>query len=184
MKKLIALMGLLMSLNVQAAIINVTTDQTNYQLGDEVTVTVTGENLADITSFQFDLLFDNSAFAYVSTFGSELGDAFSWPWMLTDEANALGRGLAFVDWDFTGIGSNAVLTIAKFSFTAVKSGVFGFGLGGPDTVFGDINNQDVQASFGSLSSVNVADASVVSEPSVLALMLLALMGLAGVRRRA
>ncbi|GGD54977.1 cohesin domain-containing protein [Lacimicrobium alkaliphilum] len=181
MKKLIAILTLTLGFGAQAAQINLSVDQTDYTIGDEITVNLSATDLVDVAAFEFDLLFDTGSFG-LSAGDSVVADS-------SDLSSAiLFENFAFADGAETGLGFgffdifslNGEALIASFTLTAQALGNFDFALA--NGVFSDSLFDDVPVSFSGNSSVNVT-AAEVSEPASLALFGLALTGFVVARRK-
>ncbi|GAA0350970.1 hypothetical protein GCM10009092_14210 [Bowmanella denitrificans] len=184
MKKIIALFGLLLAANSQAAVLSLSTDQTSYQVGDTVTLNIIGSDFAEVSAFDFDLLFDTTALTGGSLTGTDLNTGMNW--FLNENFSASGLTLAFTAFDDffapEAVGTGNAL-LASVSFVAQTAGQFSLMFDSLTASFSDANFTPLNVDFNGLT-VNVTDANAVPEPGSLALAALALFGLMGARRRA
>ncbi|MDF2178849.1 cohesin domain-containing protein [Aliiglaciecola sp. CAU 1673] len=179
MKKFIALCALVLGFNANAALINLSLDNIDVNVGDEVTLTIEATGLVDIASFQFDLLFDASMFSYANDgMGNAFLDSSDLFGALSFGAFDNGTGLGFGFVDFMPLTGDVL--VASIKFTALAAGSFDFGLA--NALFSNSSFEDVAVDLAQSVSVR-ANANAVPEPAAWALMLLALAGLTVARRK-
>lgn len=181
MKKFIAILACTLGFGAQAAQINLSLDQTDYTVGDEVTVNLSATDLVDVASFQFDLLFDTGSFGLtagesVMADSSDLASAFTFNNFAFADGAETGLGFGFFDF----VSVNGDLLIASFTLTAQSLGSFDFVL--DNALFSNPFGETVEVGFSGNTSVNVT-AAEVSEPASLALFGLALTGFVVARRK-
>ena len=171
MKKFIAALALFVGLSANANIISIEFGDTNIAVGETVTVSLLATDFADFDTFDFNFDFDTSVFSYdASTLLSDLSLG------LVFEVNQVPDGMALSFFDFNIVNGDFLL--ASFDLIAVDEGLTNFTLS--DAIFAD---GPVTSLVVDTSDAVVASASV-SAPATLSLFAIAILGLAGFRRKA
>ena len=171
MKKFIAALALFVGLSANANIISIELGDTNIAVGETVTVSLLATGFEDFDTFDFNFDFDTSVFSYdASTLLSDLSLG------LVFEVNQVPDGMALSFFDFNIVNGDFLL--ASFDLIAVDEGLTNFTLS--DAIFAD---GPVTSLVVDTSDAVVASASV-SAPATLSLFAIAILGLAGFRRKA
>jgi hypothetical protein len=173
MKKFIAALALFVGLSANANLISIELGDTNIAVGETVTVSLLAAGFADFDTFDFDFDFDTSVFSYdASTLLSDLSLG------LLFDVNQVPDGMALSFFDFNLVNGDFLL--ASFDLIAVDEGFTNFTLS--DAIFADgpVTSLVVDTSDAVAASVSVS----VSAPATLSLFAIAILGLAGFRRKA
>lgn len=173
MKKLIAALTLLLSLQANAGVISIELNNDYVNVGDVVEVTVLATEFNAFDTLNVDIEFDTSLFSVDEL--SLGGDLFTAdPFATFFSGQVFGAAFTFLSFDLFAGGD---FTIATFDLTAIAAG-------GTEFLLTNILANDF--AFGPIDAV-AADQNVsvkVSAPATLGLFVLALMGLCGLRRQA
>ncbi|MDU0353560.1 cohesin domain-containing protein [Paraglaciecola aquimarina] len=169
--KLLASCMLLIGLQANANMISIELDNPSVSVGETVNVSLLASFTDAVDTIDFEFLFDNSLFSFVS--GSEASDLPNDGFLNFFSAvpNTVGLGLGFVSFESTVTGS---FLFASFQLERTSAGVTEFSL--QSNVLSDFLGNDYM-----LEPVN---AMAVSAPSTAGLFALAGLALLGIRRKA
>jgi len=186
MKKLLVILAFLTCFQAKAGLIMIDSDQNTSQIGDIITITLTGQDLTPFWEFDFEFTFDDSLYSFISnSLTSDLA--------LLDEVDPAGglrpptttsEGILFYFWQweaFSPVG--AEFTLASFQLNVIGAGQNSLNIersyfGGPDG--------EIDANAGHPLHTSVTDgggaSTPVSEPATLLLLSLGFAGLVARRK--
>lgn len=182
MKRIFTLLIFLIGFNANAGLISIDLSSNNVAQGDNITVTLSASNFASFDWFDMLLNFDTTQFSLDPlSVASDLNilDPFS-----IFEASQVSTGIAFSYLGFDSISGDFLL--ASFTLKSLKAGLTDFYFSLPIGSGGFFNS----ASFSALDNIDMAAMVTVSasksttpvpEPTSIALMLLAFIGLIRIR---
>ncbi|MDN4504119.1 hypothetical protein QX776_17030 [Alteromonadaceae bacterium BrNp21-10] len=176
MKKLICAFCMVIGLQVQAGEISVAVSQTSVDIGDVISLTLSGTALDSFDTFGLDILFDTSLFAVSS-------GVFDYPatgvatdlWLDSLFFSSLSNGVAASFADFATYSGD--LLLARFELTAIAAGYSSFSVANVEFYDSLVSVTDT-LNVTTASDVS-ATVAAVSEPSMLVLFLLAGVALLG-----
>jgi len=175
MKKLLATALLFIGFTASANVISIDVSETQVEVGEVVTVSITGSNFDFFDVFDLNFNFDTSLFSYdATTLDSGLPFAFDpiFP-SLTVSEQTFGLAISFLE--FTGIAGSGL--IASFDLTAIAQGISSFSFS--DVLFSDTFLQtELDVDFSDAEQVKV------SAPVTLGLFGLSALVMFGLRRNA
>ncbi len=183
MKKFIAMLTLLISVNANAGLLTIDIAADEVSIGESVLVTINAENFDETDMFWMDFNFDVSVIAYDdSTLNSGLTLAKNDPMFNGLEVAVEDYGLAFNfftdDFSFMAAGD---FVLASFNVIAGSEGFTDFST---SNFFNPSAFDNYTVNFSGADSVNVTSAVAVPEPSSAFMIMLAGFALVSARRKA
>ena len=186
MKKFIAMLTLLIGFNANAGLLTIDLSADEVSVGESVLVTINAQGFDETDMFGFDLNFDNSLMAYVSSsLTSDLALIDTSMGMLDgleveEYDSSLAFGFSTYDLSLMAAGD---FVLATFNLTADSAGFTDFSIS-DFFVFDEFGETAAYSvAFSGASSVNVS-ASSIPEPTSAALLMLAGLAFVSSRRKA
>jgi hypothetical protein len=183
MKKIIAVLGLVFSMQSFANIINIIVSDSDVEVGETIAVTLEGkhfEAFEAFDTFSFDFLFDEDLFVFAGSETSDLPNDGSDSFLTLGTGYPGLVGVGFFDYVSTFVGDFFV----SFDLNVLASGASSFLIDDQTTFFENVVDNTVLTTDNSSPIEMQAAAVNVSEPSVVVLLIVISVMFVGLRRKA